>query len=194
VGYHLQANVALDNDGDGAKEGPVVSTCVGPALSETTGFTHYKAPDGQQYVDVATSRGYDDCDASNPLLYRRVLGGYDADTDRIVGEAGPTLRCVGESVPYNGTTLYFTVEGGYGWLDVKDIKGYNDCDDSNAAVWRIVSGGTDMNHDGIVAEGKATSRCVGASSLLGGRTYYNIQSLSWLDAKDIQGYNDPHDY
>jgi hypothetical protein len=71
----------------------------------------------------------------------------------------------------------------------------DDCNDSNASLYQNVSGGTDADQDGYIAEAAVSVGCVGASTANNGRTYYKASggSYTWLAAASVAGYTDCDD-
>jgi len=71
----------------------------------------------------------------------------------------------------------------------------DDCNDNNANVYQNVSGGTDADQDGYIAEAAVSVGCVGASTVVNGRTYYKTSggSSTWLGAGDVAGSSDCND-
>jgi len=108
-----------------------------------------------------------DCDDSTSTKYQNLSCYKDNDGDGVVGSSAYTV-CCGSSCG-SGCTGYTGTPG-------------TDCLDSNANIYQnIASLVTDADHEGY-SVGTAATQCVGTTTTIGGRTYYNDTSnnYSWL--------------
>ncbi len=130
----------------------------------------------------------------------------DLDRDGYAS-SGPLTKCV-STFPFiwEGRTyvdprvdpLGFTTgsnEPPYTLLLASDAFGAEDVDDGNHAVYAIVEGGTDRNHDGIIVETEAATFPVGDMIVVDGRRYYRGAegTFNVLLKEDIKGFGDPSD-
>lgn len=172
--YRDGISVVPDDDRDGYKNsGSAASTtaCIG-AQSTFSGRTYYKATTGADTWLASTMSLGDDCDGANPSLFASMPSMVtDADNDGYYAGAAATA-CVGTSSIVNGRTYYRNAAGALVYLASASALGGGECNDSDADVYRTVTAGTDVDQDGYIVAGSSASQCVGASMLVGGRTYY----------------------
>ena len=124
-----------------------------------------------------------------------------------VAEAAPRQRAV--RVP---SLAWFLDRDGDGYGDpgshtsgtlapaVRMVRDGSDCNDANAYVYRLVSGGTDADRDSYIA-GRARTGCVGdlffiESEPVAQNNYYYRDAegqYTWLEGANSLGYNDCND-
>lgn len=157
-----------DLDGDGRGDSNVT-------------FTGCPAPAG--YVSVGG-----DCNDNDPGVFQAVMN-LVADLDGDGYATGtPDVQCVGAQVTVSGRTYYRNSAGVAAWLVASEALG-TDCDDTTATLFQSVANlVADVDRDGR-GSGAAATRCVGASSMTGGRTYYVAAggASTWLLASDSLG-------
>ncbi len=154
----------------------------------------YRDVDGDQVGDLGNSMsvcpppaGYvlvgGDCDDGNPFVRDTRAAVRDVDRDGVT--ASTTLNaaaCVGASSLISGRTYFRDSSGGYTWLATASASA--DCNDFDSDVFNSrPTMVVDFDHDGFGSAAPATA-CVGASSVINGRTYYANTSgvFVYLDA------------
>lgn len=122
----------VDNDGD-KYANDYALICMGTTV-----------PSG--YIKTEEKLGAD-CDDADPLVWRNLKVFKDTDGDKWAGDAG-TPMCVGVTPP--------------GFVSINDVLGYNDCDDNDPLVWRVVGLLYDGDGDLYVVKGTPlTPTCMG---------------------------------
>lgn len=141
----------LDSDGDGRG---------------TSAMTQTTCPLAASYVLDAG-----DCNDNSAFVYNLMPAAVDVDQDGFTATA--TLNaaaCVGAASTVNGRTYYRSTSGAYSWLATASATA--DCNDADPDVFESrPSVVTDVDHDGY-SVGAAAGGCVGAPSVINGRTYY----------------------
>jgi hypothetical protein len=157
-----------DLDGDGRGDSNVASTgCPAP----------------MNYVGVGG-----DCNDNDPGVFQAVMGLVtDLDGDGYsTGTAN--VQCVGAQVTLSGRTAYQDAAGNPAWLLASDALG-TDCNDAAPTLYQSVANlVTDVDRDGRTV-GTPATQCVGASTLVSGRTYYLAAggASTWLAVGESLG-------
>lgn len=111
-----------------------------------------------------------DCNDASALVYRTVAALYDdADQDGYSSAAAASF-CVGVTTPIGGRTYYRTAAGTYPYTTTNLGA---DCDSAAAALFTTRNSVVpDDDRDGYPSNVTATTQCAGATTTVGGRTYY----------------------
>lgn len=176
--FQSGVSVVPDDDRDGYGNGGVAAStaaCIG-APSTFSARTYYRAASGlDTWLASAMSLG-DDCDNGAPGLFASMPSMVvDADHDGY-SSAAPATACVGSSTVVNGRTYFSNGAGAPVYLASATALGGGECNDADADVFRTVTAATDGDQDGYVVAGSSASQCLGATSLVSGRTYYSDAS------------------
>ncbi len=104
------------------------------------------APSGYMFItpDAKPSK---DCDDNDPLIWEEKPAYMDKDGDGYALNQDSVMVCSGDIA-------------GEGYVFGEDALGFSDCDDNNASIWSIISGGYDKDGDGWIV-GDLGSICVG---------------------------------
>ncbi|MDP2273850.1 MAG: hypothetical protein Q8K32_24125 [Archangium sp.] len=173
---------ARDADQDGVTATTTLdpTACVGPPTT-VNGRTYYRSSTGD-YSWLASASAMADCnDADDDVFETRPMMVLDADRDGY--STGATLSaCVGVSSVINGRTYYANTTGAFVYLDLSAAVGSGDCLDSDPDVFTSRPAALDADHDGFTTTTSTSTQCVGASSVINTRTYYNDTSgnPNWL--------------
>lgn len=148
--------VYADKDGDGhAASDKLFEVCLGNLA-------------GSGYVLKGSEIGLTDCNDSDPTKYKRISAGYDGDGDGwITGSSNWICWGDGPLEP--------------GMIPGENIKGRNDCDDTNPAIWRIEKIGIDSDGDGWIV-GSGFNECIGLKAPAG--YTYNFSGINDCDDSD----------
>ena len=142
--WQLLAFQSTDSDADGHKLNASGQLCSGAALPST----HFAAP---------LPSGEQDCDDASASIWRLLpYTGRDADADGFNVAITGSI-CSGDSLRA-------------GFVDVIPEPATRDCDDTNAAVWRLMMTFQDGDGDGV-GSGKGTVTCVGLAAASGSSLY-----------------------
>lgn len=185
--FQAVMNLVADLDGDGRGAGSANVQCVGAQVT-VSGRTYYQDAAGNPAWLVASQSLGADCDDTVASLFQS-LTNLVTDVDKDGYSTGtPATQCVGASAPVGGRTYYVGASGSATWLASGESLG-SDCNDTNGTVYQsVVSLVTDMDQDGF-GIGTAATQCVGATSTVGGRTYYGgVTGLAtWLSSTAALG-------
>jgi hypothetical protein len=163
------ANLGADADQDGylATVPAVATQCVGPT-TVVSGRTYYRNASGTYSWLTAPGLG-NDCNDGNAAIQGAFNWNFDADGDG-----------------YGGATTQFSCASpGPGW-----VSNGTDCNDGSGNVFQsIASLVVDADQDAYRTAAGATTQCVGATQLAGGRTYYRDLggSYFWLGSAQSVG-------
>lgn len=172
---------ARDGDQDGVTATTTldVAACVGPP-TVVNGRSYYRSATGA-YSWLASASAMSDCDdADDDVFETRPMMVVDGDHDG--HSTGATLSaCVGGSSVINGRTYFANTTGAFVYLDQRAAAGA-DCLDTDADVFTSRPAALDVDHDGLTTTIFTAAQCVGASSVVDTRTYYNDTSgnPNWL--------------
>ena len=146
------------------------TACVGAAMT-INGRTYYRDTSGA-YTWLAAASATVDCDDGDPQVFvTRASMVTDADHDGYHAGSAASA-CVGASQTFNGRTYYENVSGTAVYLDSAAALGATECNDGNAVIYRTVASlFADSDQDGWTV-GSAAAQCVGNSTTISGRTYY----------------------
>ena len=153
------ATTYLDADGDGRGD-----------LTQTS----MACPAGANYVADGG-----DCNDLSANVQETLDAVPDVDQDGVTASTMLTTgACVGPTSTVNGRTYYRSTTGAYTWLTTASASA--DCNDGDPDVFRSVPMLVlDTDRDGYHT-GSATTACVGATSVVNGRTYYANSSGAFV--------------
>jgi hypothetical protein len=132
-----------------------------------------------------------DCNDTSAFVQNSMPAVRDADQDGVT--AATTLdpaACVGPSTTVSGRTYFRSSSGAYNWLAAASATA--DCNEADPQVFESRPAMlVDADADGYTT-GAAGTQCVGASSVINGRTYYANTSgaFVYLDQAAALGAND----
>lgn len=132
-----------------------------------------------------------DCNDLSPFVQEVLPVAPDVDQDGVT--ATTTLdaaACVGAPSTINGRTYYRSSTGASTWLAAASPMA--DCNDADADVFEArTMMAIDVDHDGYT-NGATIAPCVGASSVINGRTYYanTAGTFVYLDTSAAVGTGD----
>lgn len=172
--FQTGISVVPDDDRDGYGNGgvaPSTTACIG-VQSMFSGRTYYRNASAlDTWLASAMTLG-DDCDNASANLFASMPSMVvDADNDGYYA-AAPATACVGSSVVVNGRTYYRNGAGAAVYLASTAALGIGECNDGDADVYRTATAATDADQDGYIIAGSTAAQCLGATSLVSGRTYY----------------------
>lgn len=188
--FQTVASLVTDADQDGYSTGAAASQCVGTTTT-VGGRTYYRATSGSfTWLPSASSLGTDCNEASANVFTSLASSATDADNDGYyVGSLA--TNCVGSTSVVNGRTYYRNTSGTFTFIAAGAL-GAGECNDANATIFRTVASlYTDVDQDGYTV-GSAASQCVGLSTVVGGRTYYQNSAGSYVFGSTSLG-NDCND-
>lgn len=175
-----QMSAVQDADQDGVTASTTLNptACVG-ATSTVGGRTYYRDSSGA-YTWLAAASATADCNDGDGDVFDSMASMVtDADHDGY-SSAGPSTACAGASQVFNGRTYYADATGAFVYLAAGSALGSGDCADSDPDIYRTVGSlYLDSDQDGWTS-GSPLSRCVGASTTAGGRTYYANASGNFI--------------
>lgn len=183
-------------DGMACDDGKVCTSndvCTGLVCGGAVGTTYFDG-DGDGRGDTALNAmtcpepaGYvslgADCDDNDAGVYQVQMVARDLDQDGTTLTTTIANECVGASSVVSGRTYYSDTALRFSWLGTASTVA--DCLDSDGDVFQMVSVIEDTDQDGWGASGSpVTNRCVGATSVVDGRTYYAslTGAFTWLAA------------
>lgn len=167
----LPAAMDVDQDGVTATTTLDMAACVG-APTTVNGRTYYRSSTGAStWLDMASATA--DClDTDADVFESRTMMVTDTDHDGY--STGATLSpCVGASAVFNGRTYYANTTGAFVYLDQASALGSGDCLDTDADVFTSRAVALDADHDGFTTTTTTSTQCVGASTVINTRTYYD---------------------
>lgn len=172
---HTSQTVADDTDKDRYSSGSTFSRCVG----DKTSYWYKDIGGTDKWITSGDRISSSDCDNNNGAL--QVNKYYDGDWDGYCTSGTPTY-CVasGAGTPYRDS-----------------CTGYSDCSDISVNAWTNVANLIkDSDQDGWANAATPATTCVGASTTVGGRTYYRNTDNLWVSMVYAQrlGINDCSDY
>ncbi|MBS1149778.1 MAG: hypothetical protein H6Q89_1476, partial [Myxococcaceae bacterium] len=138
------------------------------------------------YLAVASAAA--DCADNDADVFQPLSVARDVDQDGTTLTATLSSQCVGTTSVVNGRTYYADSAGAFTWLATASAAA--DCLDSDPDVFQSVSVIADVDQDGYGAStSSVASRCVGNTSLVGGRTYYRSATgaNTWLQGSQNLG-------
>ena len=147
-----------------------------------TAVTSYQDNDGDGRGNTAVtqtscplSAGYvldgGDCNDNSGFVFDRMPAAADVDQDGVTATTTLNMNaCVGASTMVSGRAYFRSSSGAYTWLATASAAA--DCNDGDPDIFESrASVVIDVDHDGY-SIGAAAGGCVGAPSVINGRTYY----------------------